>query len=241
MAEGFTIELRNIGKSYSQANRTQCIFNQLDLSVAEGELLVLLGRSGSGKSTLLNLIAGIDLPDHGKITIGSTRLALLSEKDRTLFRRRHIGFVFQSYNLIPTLTVRENLLLPLQLNRIASSLHNQKIRLLLSSVGLEEREKDFPDQLSGGQQQRVAIARALVHEPEIVLADEPTGNLDLDTGREVLDLLDQCVRAAGKTLIMATHSQEVMGRADRVLTIRDQRLSSDPIHHPSEADSGITT
>lgn len=241
MAEAFTIELRNIGKSYSQANRTQCIFNQLDLSVAEGELLVLLGRSGSGKSTLLNLIAGIDLPDHGKITIGSTRLALLSEKDRTLFRRRHIGFVFQSYNLIPTLTVRENLLLPLQLNRIASSLHDQKIRALLSSVGLEEREKDFPDQLSGGQQQRVAIARALVHEPEIVLADEPTGNLDLDTGREVLDLLDQCVRAAGKTLIMATHSQEVMGRADRVLAIRDQRLSSDPTHRRPEANGVVIT
>ena len=240
MAKGFTIELSDIGKSYSQASRTQCIFNQLNLSIAEGELLVLLGRSGSGKSTLLNLIAGIDLPDHGRITIGSTKLTLLSEQERTLFRRRHIGFVFQSYNLIPTLTVRENLLLPLQLNRIDSSLHDRKIRSLLRNVGLEEREKDFPDQLSGGQQQRVAIARALVHEPEIVLADEPTGNLDLDTGREVLDLLDQCVRAAGKTLIMATHSQEVMGRADRVLTIRDQRLSADGIRHRSEANDVVT-
>ncbi|MGH8547975.1 MAG: ABC transporter ATP-binding protein [Methylococcales bacterium] len=225
MEPGFAIELNKVTKSYTEAGRDQWIFRELSVRIPQGELLVLLGRSGSGKSTLLNLISGIDSPNSGDIVIGNLNLTDLPEKDRTLYRRKHIGFVFQAYNLIPTLTVRENLLLPLELNHFPRESHAPKIDSLLQEIGLETRANEFPDRLSGGEQQRVAVARALVHDPEIILADEPTGNLDLETGRKVLELLDRCVRKSGKTLIMVTHSEEVIGRADRVLTIRDYGLS----------------
>ncbi|MGH8552125.1 MAG: ABC transporter ATP-binding protein [Methylococcales bacterium] len=214
-----------MSKSYAEAGREHCIFRELSVSIPQGELLVLLGRSGSGKSTLLNLISGIDSPNEGNIRVGNLNLADLSEKSRTLYRRKHIGFVFQAFNLIPTLSVYENLSLPLELNRVPTKMHAMTIESLLAEVGLENRANEYPDRLSGGEQQRVAVARALVHDPEIILADEPTGNLDLETGRTVLELLDRCVRKAGKTLIMATHSQEVIGKADRVLSLADYGLS----------------
>jgi putative ABC transport system ATP-binding protein len=224
MERGFTIELNRVSKSYTEAGRDQWIFRDISTRIPQGELLVLLGRSGSGKSTLLNLISGIDSPNSGDIAIGNQSLTRLPETRRTLFRRKHIGFVFQAYNLIPTLTVGENLLLPLELNRFPKQACAPRINSLLQEVGLENRALEFPDRLSGGEQQRVAIARALVHDPAIILADEPTGNLDLETGRKILDILDRCVRESGKTLIMVTHSEEVIGRADRVLTIRDHGL-----------------
>ncbi len=226
MPGGFAIELNNVTKSYAEAGRDHCIFRELSVQIPQGEMLVLLGRSGSGKSTLLNLISGIDCPNHGDIAVGGLNLTRLSETQRTLFRRRHIGFVFQAFNLIPTLTVHENLLLPLELNRFPRQSRASRIDSLLREVGLEAKTNEFPDRLSGGEQQRVAVARALVHNPEIILADEPTGNLDLETGRKVLEILDRCVRKSGQTLIMATHSEEVIGKADRVLHIHGLGLSA---------------
>lgn len=218
------ISIQQLSKSYLESGQQHEIFSGLHLQVSCSEFVVLLGRSGSGKSTFLNLVSGIDPPDNGKIIINGTDITGLSEHDRTLFRRHHIGFVFQSFNLIPTLTVAENLLLPLELiNRVT---RNERVQVaqLLEKLKLSDRLDSYPDRLSGGEQQRVAIARALIHDPDVILADEPTGNLDLDTAEQVLVLLDILVRKAGKTMIMATHSQEVIGRADRVFSIRDKTL-----------------
>ena len=185
---------------------------------------MLVGRSGTGKSTLLNLLSGIDPPNSGEVVIDGVTISALSERERTLFRRDKIGFVFQFFNLIPTLTVEENILLPLELKgRVGPEQHRTALALL-DEVGLADRAGSFPDRLSGGEQQRVAVARALAHDPLLVLADEPTGNLDLETGLQVLDLLDRLTRRAGKTMVMVTHSREVVGIADRVFRVEDCRL-----------------
>jgi putative ABC transport system ATP-binding protein len=218
------IAIEQLSKSYLESAQQHTIFSGLDLQVSPGEFIVLLGRSGSGKSTFLNLISGIDSPDSGKIIINGTDITALSERDRTLFRRHHIGFVFQSYNLIPTLTVAENLLLPLELIKRLTIKDHDEVAGLLDNLKLSGRLDSYPDRLSGGEQQRVAIARALIHNPDVILADEPTGNLDLDTAEQVLQLLDILVRKSGKTMIMATHSQEVIGQADRVFSIRNKFL-----------------
>lgn len=218
------VEIVNLSKSFCDADEEHVVFNDLSLSIAAREFLVLLGRSGSGKSTLLNLISGIDQTDQGQIVVNGTAVNELSETQRTLFRRHHIGFVFQFYNLIPTLTVEENLLLPLELIRRTTPADRRSAQDLLDRLELGNRRLSFPDRLSGGEQQRVAIARALIHDPPLVLADEPTGNLDLETGKIVLKLLDDLVRETGKTLVMVTHGHEVVGVADRVLTIHDGKL-----------------
>jgi len=218
------VTLERLAKSYREAGKRHWIFQGIDLTVEAGESVILLGRSGSGKSTLLNLISGIDVPDEGEILVCGQRIPPLSERDRTLFRRHHIGFVFQQFNLIPTLTVLENVILPLELIGRLDDAARSRCQTLLERLKLGDRCDTFPDRLSGGEQQRVAIARALAHDPDLILADEPTGNLDLETGRDVLDLLDSLVRERGRTLIMATHSQEVIGWADRILTIREGRL-----------------
>ena len=219
-----TIELAGITKSYREADRRHVVLDGVDLRVERGELVVLLGRSGSGKSTLLNLLAGIDQPDSGRVRIAGTDLTGLEERERTIFRRRHIGFIFQFFNLLPTLTVFENLLLPLELEGTVGQEEEGRCREMLAAVGLESRADSFPDRLSGGERQRVAVARGLVHRPELILADEPTGNLDVETGVEVIELLDRLTRRAGRTLFMATHSREVVGVADRVLAIEHGRL-----------------
>jgi putative ABC transport system ATP-binding protein len=218
------LSLTGVWKRFIEGGRQREVLRGVDLVVAEGELVVVLGRSGSGKSTLLNLVAGIDPPSAGRVEVGGVDLGALPERRRTLFRRRRIGFVFQFYNLLPTLTVDENLRLPLELAGRTGEADRRRAGELLAAVGLADRGGAFPDRLSGGEQQRVAVARALVHDPLLVLADEPTGNLDLDTGLVVLDLLDRLTRGAGKTLLMATHSREVIGLADRVLAIEDGRL-----------------
>jgi putative ABC transport system ATP-binding protein len=201
------------------------VLRELDARFQPGELAVVLGRSGSGKTTLLNLIAGLDVPDAGEVRLDDQSLGALSERQRTLLRRRRIGFVFQSFNLIPTLSVAENVRLPLELDRAAVRARAQaRAAELLERVGLGERAASFPDQLSGGEQQRVAIARALACGPGLILADEPTGNLDLETGRAILDVLEEMVTAHGATLIMVTHSVEVMGRAQRLLELRGGQL-----------------
>jgi putative ABC transport system ATP-binding protein len=222
------IELRGVTKTYREGDTTRAVLVGVDATIRRGELCVLIGRSGSGKSTLLNLIGGIDVPTSGAIVVDGTDLAGASEAARTLFRRHHVGFVFQFFNLIPTLTVLENLRLPLELNGRPRDAARERAAALLAEVGLAGREAAFPEHLSGGEQQRVAVARALVHEPLLVLADEPTGNLDLDTGRQVLELLDRLTRQAGRTMVMATHSAEVMGLADRIFRLQDGRLVETP-------------
>jgi putative ABC transport system ATP-binding protein len=218
------VELRGVTKAYREGDAERVVLNGVDAAIHRGELCVLIGRSGSGKSTLLNLIGGIDVPTAGEIVVDGLPLAGTSEAARTLFRRHHVGFVFQFFNLIPTLTVEENLRLPLELNGRRRESARARARALLAEVGLADRGATFPERLSGGEQQRVAVARALVHEPLLVLADEPTGNLDLDTGRQVLELLDRLTRRAGRTMVMATHSPEVVGLADRIFRLQDGRL-----------------
>jgi putative ABC transport system ATP-binding protein len=226
MSPKAAITIYQLSKSYQESGQRHEIFNDLNLQVNSGELIVLLGRSGSGKSTFLNLVSGIDQPDSGEITINGIQLTGLSEHDRTLFRRHHIGFVFQAYNLISTLTVGENLLLPLELIKRTSRRERDKVAGLLEKLDLADRFNTYPDRLSGGEQQRVAIARALIHDPDVILADEPTGNLDLDTGQQVLALFDTLVTKAGKTLIMVTHSREMLGKADRIYSIRNKSLAT---------------
>jgi putative ABC transport system ATP-binding protein len=222
------IRIRGLSKTYVEGGRSRTVLDHVDLDIDSGEFFVLLGKSGSGKSTLLNLISGIDQPDAGHISIDATEITALDERRRTLFRRDHIGIVFQSFNLIPTLTILENITLPRDLRGERRRQVEVVGRSLLERVGLADRADDFHDRLSGGEQQRVAIARALVHEPLLVLADEPTGNLDDETGRRILDLLLELTRDAGKTLVMATHNPEIMPLADRICRIRDGQLLISP-------------
>ena len=218
------IRLDRICKSFEEGGRERVVLHEVSAEFAPGEFVVLVGKSGSGKSTLLNLVSGIDTPTTGEVWVAGQQLTRLSERARTLFRRRSIGFIFQFFNLVPTLTVLENLLLPLELNGRGSPADRRHALDLLDQVGLADRRDAYPDRLSGGEQQRIAVARALVHDPQLVLADEPTGNLDADTGRHVLDLLDTLTRRAGKNLLMVTHSPDVVGLADRVFRITEGHL-----------------
>jgi putative ABC transport system ATP-binding protein len=218
------VRLEGVSKGFDEGGQTRTVLRGADAVFTTGEFVAILGKSGSGKSTLLNLISGIDLVDRGDIWVNGQRLTRLNERTRTLFRRHQIGFVFQFFNLIPTLTVWENVILPLELAGMDNGEARLRAETLLEAVGLLDRRDTFPDRLSGGEQQRVAIARALVHDPQLVLADEPTGNLDEDTGRQVMALLDRLTRQNGKNLILVTHSHEAAGYADRVLTLRDGKL-----------------
>ncbi len=218
------VRLDRVSKDYTEGTKTRVVLRETTAAIAEGEFVAIRGRSGSGKSTLLNLMAGIDLPTAGELFIGGTCLSRLSPRGRTLFRREHLGFVFQFFNLIPTLTVIENVQLPAELSGAAVRDAARRARALLDQVGLLDRAIDFPDRLSGGEQQRVAIARALVQDPKLLLADEPIGNLDDATGEAVLALLERTTRQAGRTLVLVTHSAQVAARADRVLRIEEGHL-----------------
>jgi putative ABC transport system ATP-binding protein len=218
------VRLDRVSKDYREGEESRQVLRETSATFAEGELVAIRGRSGSGKSTLLNLVAGVDLPTAGEVWVAGTCLSRLSPARRTLFRRDHLGFVFQFYNLIPTLTVLENVQLPAELGGCAPEDAARRARALLAEVGLDGREGAFPDRLSGGEQQRVAVARALVQDPRVLLADEPTGNLDDTTGRSVMALLDRVTRGAGRTLILVTHSPQVAATADRVFTIEDGRV-----------------
>ncbi len=210
------VELQHVSKIYREGDIEREVVRDVSVTIWSGEIAVLLGRSGSGKSTLLNLI------------VDGTDLTVLDEQARTRFRRRHIGFVFQFFNLIPVLTVEENVVLPLDLNDRADAAGVARARALLDRIGLGSRGDSFPDRLSGGEQQRVAVARALIHDPGLILADEPTGNLDAETAAGVLELLDTLAREAGKTVVMVTHSREVVGVADRIFTIQRGQLVERP-------------
>jgi len=221
------VQIRDLYKTFSEGDRLLRVLDGVSFDIHQGEFLALLGASGSGKSTLLNLLSGIDKPDRGSIVIDGADITRLSDTRLTRFRRERIGIVFQFFNLIPTLTVLENITLPKELGGARRHSVEPRALGLLQQVGLASRADTYPDKLSGGEQQRVAIARALLHEPAIVFADEPTGNLDEDTGAQVLHLLLRLTRGAGKTLIMATHSPEIGNGADRVCQIHDGRLLID--------------
>ncbi len=216
------IRLTGIDKSFSEGGRSRPVLIQASLEVSRGEFICISGRSGSGKSTLLNILSGIELPDGGEVVIDGRSLVGRSDYQRTMFRRRHLGFVFQFFNLIPTLTVAENLRLPLQLNAIDDP---RRVAHWLARVDLEDRGGAYPDTLSGGEQQRIAIIRALIHEPVLVLADEPTGNLDADTGQQVLGILNSLCRDQGATLVVVSHSTEVAAIADRILNLDHGQLT----------------
>lgn len=222
-----TVRIESLTKIYDESKTQRAVLNKLDITFEAGKFSVLLGRSGSGKSTLLNLISGIDLPTEGDIWIADVNITQLSERERTLLRRKHIGFIFQFFNLIPTLTAGENISLPIELAGGNESQARQRALDLLERVGLEDRFDDYPDQLSGGEQQRIAIARALAHDPVLIVADEPTGNLDEETAEAVLKLLLDLVREVGKTLIIATHSLEIVPYADHVFRMKDGQLAEE--------------
>ncbi len=215
------IELRGVSKTVQSGDRALTILHPLDLSVPAGQSLSIVGPSGSGKSTLLGLIAGLDTPSTGKVLIGGTEITALDEDQLARLRGARIGFVFQFFHLIPSLTALENVMVPLEIAGVANP--SGKGRRLLADVGLTERGHHYPSQLSGGEQQRVAIARALANDPPILLADEPTGNLDSTNGRHVIDLLVDINRTRGTTLMLVTHDQELAGCTDVTLAMRDGR------------------
>jgi putative ABC transport system ATP-binding protein len=223
-AKTAVIQIENLRKAFAEGDQTRQVLNELSVTFYLGEFVALLGKSGSGKSTLLNLISGIEKPTAGQIRVNDINITQLRERERTLFRRDQIGIVFQFFNLIPTLTALENVTLPQELAGRANGRANQTARDLLTQVGLGDRFDTFPDKLSGGEQQRVAIARALAHDPAIVLADEPTGNLDEETGEQVMELLLRLTKQAGKSLIMATHNPEIAPLADRVFRVHEGHL-----------------
>ena len=210
------LEIRGIKKSFGTGDSRVNVLKGLDLDIEKGEFCVLLGPSGSGKSTLLNIIGGIDGADEGSITIEGERLEDMTEKKLSLYRRKHLGYIFQMYNLIPNLTVRENIEVGAYLSD-----HPLDVDELLHTLGLYEHQKKLPNQLSGGQQQRTAIGRAIVKNPDILLCDEPTGALDYHTSKEILKLIETVNQRYGNTIIMVTHNDAIKNMADRVIKLRD--------------------
>jgi putative ABC transport system ATP-binding protein len=217
------IELRGVSKSVPSGDGTLTILHPLDLVVPAGRVIAITGASGSGKSTLLGLIAGLDAPSTGQILIDSVDITTISEDALARLRGSRIGFVFQFFHLLPSLTAFENVLVPLEIAGASSANARQRADALLAEVGLSERRHHYPSQLSGGEQQRVAIARALANDPPILLADEPTGNLDSATGRQIIDLLLQIHRARNTTLLLVTHDPEIARIADTSVMLRDGR------------------
>jgi putative ABC transport system ATP-binding protein len=218
------IRLRDVHKSYVDAGAEREVLHGIDLELRAGEFVVLVGRSGSGKTSLVHVTSGIDLPSRGTVELFGEDITAASEERRTAVRRERIGLVFQFFNLLPTLTVEENLLLPLELCARLDARGRARALELLDAVGLVDQRAKFPDRLSGGEQQRAAVARALVHDPELVLADEPTGNLDDDNAARVLELFTRLLRPAGKSLVMVTHSALAAAIGDRVLELHGGRL-----------------
>jgi len=218
------LEVSGLHKKYLSGDGYQVVIDNLSMHVGEGEVVALVGASGSGKTTLLNLLSGIDTPDSGQILIDQVDLCALDETRRTLLRRHKLGFVFQFFNLIPTLKIAENIALPLQLIATPDNQISELTAELLDNVGLSGTDNRYPETLSGGEQQRVAIARAIAHRPSILLADEPTGNLDEQTGDQIIQLLNALARDHGISMLLVTHSHRVADSADRVLTLHHGHL-----------------
>ena len=221
------IEVKNLNKIYGSGEAEVKALKNINLNIEQGEFVAIVGQSGSGKSTLLHLIGGVDIPSSGEVIIDGKNIYKLKEKELSILRRRKIGFVFQFFNLIPVLTAEENIEMPVLLDneKIDKKYMNELLRIL----GLEERKNNYPSQLSGGQQQRVSIGRALANKPSIILADEPTGNLDSKNSKEVLELLKYCTKKYNQTLILITHDINIAKSADRVITIEDGEIISDEV------------
>jgi putative ABC transport system ATP-binding protein len=216
--------LKNLSRSFREGGREHRVLDHLDACVAGGEAVAIIGRSGSGKSTLLNVVSGIDNADSGSVELDGREVSSLREPERTRFRRRHVGFIYQFFNLVPTLNAEENVRLVLELNGVRGLQARRRSAAMLAEVGLGDRLESSIDAFSGGEQQRVAVARALVHGPQLLLADEPTGNLDEETAQQVFPLVMSLVRKHGATLLLVTHDRSLAAGADRVLEMRDGRL-----------------
>lgn len=221
------LKVENLDKSYGKGEAKVDALKNINLSINKGEFVAIVGPSGSGKSTLLHLIGGVDKPTGGKVYINNVDIYSLKEKDLSIFRRRNVGLIYQFYNLIPVLSAKENILLPAELDN--RKIDKEYLDDLLKTLGLKERENHLPNELSGGQQQRTSIGRALINRPAVILADEPTGNLDSKNSKEVLDLLKLSVKKYNQTLIMITHDSNIALQADRVITIEDGIIKSDEV------------
>ena len=221
--ENHFIVLSNVTKIYRKGSNPVVALDQLNLRISKGEFIAVTGKSGCGKSTLVNIIGGLDSPDQGKVIIGGEDITRMDDRRLTLFRRDRIGIIFQFFNLLPILSLKENIALPHLLKRGSNQL-SERIDRLLDDMGLSERRDHKPHELSGGEMQRVAICRALINDPELILADEPTGNLDSASGKQVLDILRRLKDEKGKTVLLVTHSQEGAAMADRVLKMQDGKL-----------------
>ncbi|MCC0690289.1 ABC transporter ATP-binding protein [Clostridioides sp. ZZV14-6387] len=219
--KSLAVEAKNIIKEFKIGNATTRVLKDISLQVMKGEFVSIMGQSGSGKSTLLYILGGLDTPTNGKVYINGTDISHFDDDNMSMIRRRNIGFVFQFYNLIPNLNVEENIMLPLLLDGKNLKDYKNQLDEILDIVGLCDRRKHTPRELSGGQQQRVAIARALIGKPEILFADEPTGNLDSNTGTEIINLLSKINRESGQTIIMVTHSLEAAKSSSRTITVLD--------------------
>jgi putative ABC transport system ATP-binding protein len=221
------IVTENLKKDYREDGLVVPAVRGIDLTVASGEFTAIVGPSGSGKTTFLNLISGLDQPTEGKVWLKNELISKMSGNELSDFRRDHIGFIFQAYNLIPVLTVRENIEYIMLLQGVPDRDRAARVKEILQEIGMEGYERRFPPKISGGQQQRVAIARAMVSRPELILADEPTANLDSETGSALLDMMRDLNRRTGMTFIFSTHDRMVMERADRVITLHDGRVAED--------------
>ena len=216
------LSAKDLCKSYGSGENSVQALNHVSISVENGEFVAVIGTSGSGKSTLLNLLGGLDTPTSGEVLVSGKKLFQMNEEARTIFRRRNIGFVFQNYNLVPVLNVYENIVLPIELD--GTKVDTEYVKTILHTLGLEQKVQAMPNQLSGGQQQRVAIARALAAKPAILLADEPTGNLDSKTGMDVIALLKMTSQAFHQNIVMITHNEEIALMADRMIRIEDGKV-----------------
>ena len=221
------LRVENLSKSYGKGEAKVDALKNINLSIKKGEIIAIVGPSGSGKSTLLHLLGGVDKPTSGNVFINDINIYDLKEKDLAIFRRRNVGLIYQFYNLIPVLTVKENILLPAELDN--RKIDKEYLEDLLKTLDLKERENHLPSELSGGQQQRTSIGRALINRPSIVLADEPTGNLDSKNSKEIVELLKVSVKKYNQTLIMITHDTNIALQADRVITIEDGIIKSDEV------------
>ena len=219
------LRCEGVRKVYGSGNNQVVALDHIDLSIQKGEFVAIVGASGSGKSTLLHILGSIDKPTEGKVVIEDTDLSTMTPTQAAIFRRRKVGLVYQFYNLIPTLTVRKNILLPLMLDKRKP--HEKYFEQIVNSLGIIDKLDFFPHQLSGGQQQRTAIARSLIYRPALLLADEPTGNLDRKNGEEIIDMLKLSNRSLNQTILLITHDEKIALEADRIITIEDGKILSD--------------
>ncbi len=226
---GLLVDVRGVDKLFRRGSEEIHVLGGLDLEIPDGEFLALMGPSGSGKSTLLNLIGGLDRPTEGSIDVGGQRIDRLSDRKLAAWRARHVGLVFQFYNLLPVLTAERNVELPLLLTHLSAKERRKHVETALSVVGLNDRNRHYPRQLSGGEQQRVGIARAIVTDPTLLLCDEPTGDLDRKSGDDILDLLQALNQQQGKTVVMVTHDPHAAARAERILYLDKGQLSTEPL------------